>query len=112
MTLKKLLHDYGISQRQLAQRIVSPQGKPYSTAVINRIVNHGKYPKAGDIEDIQAQIKAVLSTLGVHCRELQAIRFGGELDLNKDKKQTTNNLTENLEMQTLSQAAKQVFKPR
>lgn len=99
MTLKQLLTRYNISQQQLADRVISPQGKPYSVAVINRIANHGKYPKNADAADIQAQIEAVLVTHNIS----EKPTWGN------NKHKTTKNLTENLEMQMLSQSAKALF---
>lgn len=65
MTLQEIMTAHNISQPQLAAGVLRADGKPYSTAVINRIVNHGEYPKSADRAALQAQIDARLRALGV-----------------------------------------------
>ena len=65
MNLAAILTAYGISQPQLAAGVMKSDGKPYSTAAINRIVRHGEYPKSADRDAIRAQIQDRLAALGV-----------------------------------------------
>ncbi|PID65958.1 MAG: type II secretory pathway, component ExeA [Gammaproteobacteria bacterium] len=95
MTLQEILKKYGISQRLIAARA------GYSPAVINKIIKHGKYPKTEDIAIVQKKIETALSNSRIIDKP--------EWESNKDKSKQNNNITENLEMQMLSQAAKQLF---
>lgn len=64
-TLNALLTAHSISQAEIAKGVLRPDGKPYSVAVINRIINHNTYPKSADSTAIRAQIEARLTELGI-----------------------------------------------
>ncbi|MFC0035514.1 ExeA family protein [Cardiobacterium valvarum] len=95
MNLAAILTAYGISQPQLAAGVMKSDGKPYSTAAINRIVRHGEYPKSADRDAIRAQIQDRLAALGV----TETVAWPTE----------KTNTWEYPEMQALTQQARQAF---
>lgn len=95
MTLQDIMTLHNISQPQLAQAVRRADGKPYSVAVINRLIKHGEYPKTAAPAEMQAQIERYFAGLGI----TETVQWA----------QTTTQLWETPDMQVLSQQARQVF---
>lgn len=93
-SLEQLTEHYGISQRQLAKK------SGYSPSVINQLIKHGNYPSSINQDKFVEQINQALIDLGVHPN-----------DANQWHTQTQSIQTKELpDMQSLTQAAKQLFK--
>lgn len=93
-TLASLLKQHGISQRQLATKA------GYSPSVINQLIKHGNYPSSINQDKFVEQINQALIDLGVHPN-----------DANQWHTQIQSIQTKELpDMQSLTQAAKQLFK--
>lgn len=93
-TLASLLKQHGISQRQLATKA------GYSPSVINQLIKHGNYPSSINQDKFVEQINQALIDLGVHPN-----------DANQWHTQIQTIQTKELpDMQSLTQAAKQLFK--
>lgn len=93
-SLEQLTEHYGISQRQLAKK------SGYSPSVINQLIKHGNYPSSVNQDKFVKQINQALIDLGVHSN-----------DANQWHTQTQSIQTkESPDMQSLTQAAKQLFK--
>lgn len=93
-SLEQLIEHYGISQRQLAKK------SGYSPSVINQLIKHGNYPSSINQDKFVEQINQALIDLGVHPN-----------DANQWHTQIQSIQTKELpDMQSLTQAAKQLFK--
>lgn len=96
-TLASLLKQHGISQRQLATKA------GYSPSVINQLIKHGNYPSSINQDKFVEQINQALIDLGVHPND--ANQWHTQIQSIQ-----TIQTKELPDMQSLTQAAKQLFK--
>ncbi len=70
LRLKAVLIRHGISQGDLADRTLKPDGTPYSRTAIAHMLNHGYQPSKAVWADLKTRIEATLIAAGVPQAEL------------------------------------------
>lgn len=70
LVLKTLMLVHGISQTDLAARVVQANGRPMSHPGISQILNHNYWPRGTAPEALRAQIEEVLRQRGVEDEDI------------------------------------------
>lgn len=73
MKLKRVMWQLDISQREMAEAIIKPNGDPISQGTMAQLVNHGLWPKTLERLNLERQITTLLFARGAnddHIRDL------------------------------------------
>lgn len=73
MKLKRVMWQLDISQREMAEAIIKPNGDPISQGTMAQLVNHGLWPKSLERQALERQITSLLFARGAnddHIRDL------------------------------------------
>lgn len=106
LNLKTLLSDLDLTQSDLAKELL------LSPAAVSQLVNHNKWPKKGDVEDIKRRVKLFLGCHGA-TEKMVSVAFEAtdDPDNNRADQSTGNNEEEImlLKKHRLTQAARRAF---
>jgi len=87
--LKNILDKHNIERKVLAQAVLQDNGKPFSPALMSRLVNHWEFPKSSDPIKVRIQIEDFLLSRGVTQGEILEAYIGlpsNDAQLGKDRR--------------------------
>lgn len=64
MKLKRVMWQLDISQREMAEAVIKPNGDPISQGTMAQLVNHGLWPKSLERQALERQITTLLFAEG------------------------------------------------